>query len=42
MPCAALIGTYFVGGNFPLMTAHVPHLAITLIVGECGALQRLQ
>jgi len=32
----------FVGGSFPLMTAHVPHLASTLIAGEWGAVQRLQ
>jgi hypothetical protein len=32
----------FVGGSLPLITAHVPHLASTLIAGELGALQRLQ
>jgi hypothetical protein len=32
----------FVGGNLPLITAHAPHLASTLIAGDSGALQRLQ
>jgi len=34
--------TNFVGGNFPLMTAHPPHLASTLMAGACGALHFLQ
>jgi hypothetical protein len=34
--------TNFVGGSFPLMTAHVPHLASTLMDGAYGALQLLQ
>jgi hypothetical protein len=31
-----------VGGNLPFITAHLPHLASTLIAGDWGALQRLQ
>jgi hypothetical protein len=34
--------TNFVGGNLPLMTAHPPHLASTLMAGACGALHFLQ
>jgi len=32
----------FVGGSFPLMTAHPPHLASTLMAGVRGALHCLQ
>jgi hypothetical protein len=39
---AFFFATNFVGGNFPLMTAHPPHLASTLMDGACGALHCLQ